>query len=110
MAYVRRFLTETVLARNAKNPKKNQRIKEWPGPGSNRRHTDFQSVALPSELPGLLKSTALLRAVKIVMLLTLLRTVNAWLLTSPYQAENPANFRENLEQSLLLTLQSSPQV
>lgn len=26
---------------------------KWPGPGSNRRHTDFQSVALPTELPGL---------------------------------------------------------
>ena len=25
----------------------------WPGPGSNRRHTDFQSVALPTELPSL---------------------------------------------------------
>ena len=24
----------------------------WPGTGSNRRHTDFQSVALPAELPG----------------------------------------------------------
>ena len=24
----------------------------WPGPGSNRRHTDFQSVALPTELPS----------------------------------------------------------
>ena len=25
---------------------------QWPGPGLNRRHTDFQSVALPAELPG----------------------------------------------------------
>lgn len=24
----------------------------WPGPGMIRRHTDFQSVALPTELPG----------------------------------------------------------
>jgi hypothetical protein len=24
----------------------------WPRPESNRRHTDFQSVALPTELPG----------------------------------------------------------
>ena len=24
----------------------------WPRPGSNRRHTDFQSVALPTELPS----------------------------------------------------------
>ena len=26
--------------------------KWWPRPGSNRRHTDFQSVALPTELPS----------------------------------------------------------
>ncbi len=26
--------------------------KKWPGPGSNRRHQDFQSCALPTELPG----------------------------------------------------------
>ena len=26
--------------------------KWWPRPRSNRRHTDFQSVALPAELPG----------------------------------------------------------
>ena len=25
----------------------------WPGTGSNRRHADFQSAALPTELPGL---------------------------------------------------------
>jgi hypothetical protein len=24
----------------------------WPGTGSNRRHADFQSAALPTELPG----------------------------------------------------------
>jgi hypothetical protein len=30
----------------------NPRKQQWPGPGSNRRHTDFQSVALPTELPG----------------------------------------------------------
>jgi hypothetical protein len=27
-------------------------IERWPGTESNRRHTDFQSVALPTELPG----------------------------------------------------------
>ena len=27
-------------------------FKWWPRPGSNRRHTDFQSVALPTELPS----------------------------------------------------------
>ena len=27
------------------------RFSEWTGAGSNRRHTDFQSVALPTELP-----------------------------------------------------------
>ena len=27
-------------------------IEWWPRPGSNRRHTDFQSVALPTELPS----------------------------------------------------------
>ncbi len=26
-------------------------VEEWTGPGLNRRHTDFQSVALPTELP-----------------------------------------------------------
>ena len=25
--------------------------REWSGPGSNRRHSDFQSDALPTELP-----------------------------------------------------------
>jgi hypothetical protein len=25
----------------------------WPGPESNQRHADFQSAALPTELPGL---------------------------------------------------------
>ena len=28
------------------------RVNWWPRPGSNRRHTDFQSVALPTELPS----------------------------------------------------------
>ena len=27
-------------------------IEWWPKPGLNRRHTDFQSVALPTELSG----------------------------------------------------------
>ena len=27
-------------------------FKWWLGPGSNQRHTDFQSVALPTELPS----------------------------------------------------------
>ena len=29
-----------------------RRKRKWSGPGSNRRHTDFQSVALPTELPN----------------------------------------------------------
>ena len=29
---------------------------EWSGPGLNWRHTDFQSVALPTELPDRIKS------------------------------------------------------
>ena len=29
-------------------------IEWWPKPGSNRRHKDFQSSALPAELPGLI--------------------------------------------------------
>ena len=29
--------------------------KKWPGAGSNRRHQDFQSCALPTELPGRLE-------------------------------------------------------
>ncbi len=28
-------------------------IAKWSGPGSNRRHMDFQSIALPTELPDL---------------------------------------------------------
>ena len=27
-------------------------FEKWSGPGSNRRHMDFQSIALPTELPG----------------------------------------------------------
>ncbi len=27
-------------------------ISEWSGAGSNRRHMDFQSIALPTELPN----------------------------------------------------------
>ena len=34
-------------------------IEWWPKPGSNRRHKDFQSSALPAELPGLLKKMAI---------------------------------------------------
>jgi hypothetical protein len=30
---------------------------EWSGAGSNRRHMDFQSIALPTELPDLFGST-----------------------------------------------------
>ena len=30
----------------------------WPGTGSNRRHADFQSAALPTELPGQISGTA----------------------------------------------------
>jgi hypothetical protein len=30
-------------------------VLEWCGAGSNRRHKDFQSFALPTELPHLLK-------------------------------------------------------
>ena len=29
-----------------------ERVAWWPGTGSNRRHGDFQSPALPTELPG----------------------------------------------------------
>ena len=29
-------------------------VKWWPKPGLNRRHKDFQSSALPAELPGLI--------------------------------------------------------
>ena len=34
-------------------------VKWWPKPGLNRRHKDFQSSALPTELPGLLKKMAI---------------------------------------------------
>ena len=34
-------------------------VKWWPKPGLNRRHKDFQSSALPAELPGLLKKMAI---------------------------------------------------
>ena len=29
-------------------------LRNWAGPDLNRRHTDFQSVALPTELPALM--------------------------------------------------------
>jgi hypothetical protein len=35
----------------------NQRLNEWAGADLNRRHTDFQSVALPTELPALIHFT-----------------------------------------------------
>ena len=34
-----------------KKPLKPRAIEKWSGAGLNRRHTDFQSVALPAELP-----------------------------------------------------------
>ncbi len=36
--------------------RKNMEDRWWPGTGSNRRHKDFQSFALPTELPGLYKN------------------------------------------------------
>ena len=34
-------------------------LKLWCGPGLNRRHMDFQSIALPTELPHLLTLSGL---------------------------------------------------
>ena len=46
----------TFLCTPTKNPRKSLIYKglilnQWCGPGSNRRHKDFQSFALPTELP-----------------------------------------------------------
>ena len=38
----------------SKKPQISLRFLKWYGPGSNRRHMDFQSIALPTELPYLL--------------------------------------------------------
>src|SRR5688572_29684895 len=45
MACSRRWSNETTLATTARV------ITKWVGPESNRRHMDFQSIALPAELP-----------------------------------------------------------
>src|ERR1044071_1596503 len=34
-----------------------EKRKKWAGPGLNRRHMDFQSIALPTELPARLSKT-----------------------------------------------------
>ena len=36
-----------------RKPLKSKGLQKWAGADSNRRHTDFQSVALPTELPAL---------------------------------------------------------
>ena len=39
-------------AKKQKRPAKNAGLFFWPEPESNWRHKDFQSSALPTELPG----------------------------------------------------------
>ena len=43
----------TMVAEPMQNAGDDGIVRKWTGPGSNRRHTDFQSVALPTELPVL---------------------------------------------------------
>src|ERR1700722_6965486 len=41
------------------HPRQNHGKQRWPGPESNRRHADFQSAALPAELPGRAKGATI---------------------------------------------------
>ena len=49
LRYCQSFTEFEALVRHGKN-----REKKWSGAGSNRRHMDFQSIALPTELPDLI--------------------------------------------------------
>src|SRR5262245_27292680 len=54
---VRKFFTPGAwatggFARSFPNPSTHTDLKKWLGPESNRRHEDFQSSALPTELPS----------------------------------------------------------
>lgn len=44
---------EQVNKKNVTEFKMVKYLEWWPEPGLNRRHKDFQSFALPTELPGL---------------------------------------------------------
>src|SRR5205823_12398194 len=44
-------LSEVVFSRNAQDTELKANG-QWAGPESNRRHMDFQSIALPAELPA----------------------------------------------------------
>ncbi len=51
----RRFDSETLAdhPRKSEDDRRSSRVREWwPGSDSNQRHADFQSAALPTELPG----------------------------------------------------------
>ncbi len=47
-----RSTPETRSTPQTQNPSRKRRVKWCPGTESNRRHGDFQSPALPTELPG----------------------------------------------------------
>ena len=57
---------------------------QWTGPESNRRHTDFQSVALPTELPVRMNPFSYGRRGRLSMNGRLLRLV--WHLSEPIPA------------------------
>src|SRR5947207_15547384 len=55
-AIVHAMLGDARVANRAPENEENLRnfggFRSWAGPGSNRRHMDFQSIALPTELPA----------------------------------------------------------
>ena len=62
-----------------------EKKKEWSGAGSNRRHMDFQSIALPTELPDPSKPTKM--AAKLAMLNRLNEAVNLIVSDSQRQSD-----------------------
>jgi hypothetical protein len=46
-----RIERQTAAYEGGFGPRKDGVCLKWSGPGSNRRHMDFQSIALPTELP-----------------------------------------------------------